>query len=531
MGKKSKERQLLFLVLIAYLIAYGIFSWTSLGDYPFMHSDESWLAGLTRDMMVTGDFGISEGVFDAKPRVPHGFKLLFHGLQMGYLSALGFHLETVRLLSWTAGILCLLLCYVMGKRLGGGCLGLGLAALVSVDIQFIYASHFARQEILLCVVLLACLWVLVGCGGQPSVKQGIVLACMTGAGAGIHPNGFLIAMVCGSVLVAGVWGKEKKRKDLCSLLVYVGITGLLAAVLVGISFRFDPGFLPDYFRYGEEEYELSRSVWGRLGEFLAMFGSIYNRESGTYYLPDLRLELLGMTAACGLVMLGWAVLKKSVQREEMAWCRHTRVLVSGLLGLVLGMVIIGRYNQLSIIFFLLFGWLFVGQGLLLFEGKGRYIGLGVIWLVLAYSSVGQVQQDRQKESDSYRKFLTEISRIIPGDAKTLGNLNMGFAFGYDRLRDYRNLPFVEQGAGIGEYVRDNGIAYICYTDELDFIYHNRPYYNVIYGNAMFVESLKEYCETSCEKVGEVKNRQYGARIIALLDDPEYQTVTIYRVTD
>jgi hypothetical protein len=45
------------LLLLAYLTGYFFVNLTFLADYPFVHSDEAWLSGLTRNMMESGSLG------------------------------------------------------------------------------------------------------------------------------------------------------------------------------------------------------------------------------------------------------------------------------------------------------------------------------------------------------------------------------------------------------------------------------------------------------------------------------------------
>lgn len=531
--KKAWKSWIIFLAAAGYLAGYAVLSLHTLGTFPFVHSDECWLAGLTRDMMAARDFGVSESFFSLKPRVPHALKLLFHGAQMAAVSVLGFQIGAVRILSWMTGLLCLALCYLVGKRLGGRGMGTALMALVSVDIQFLYASHFARQEIGIAACLLFCVAVLLGCGGVPSRGQAAALAAVTGLGVGIHPNSFLCASACGCMMAAGAVRRKKEgapvRDAFQSLAVYAVLTGIAAAVFVGISFTFSPHFLPDYFRYGEEEFELSRSAAGRLGEFFAFFRSVIRREGVTYYLPLITPQFVIMAASGGMAAVGCAALKGSGETEAREWLKHTQLLAAGLLGLCLGMMVIGRFSQLSVLFFLLFGWMFVAQALQLFEGWGRFAGAAGLWVLMAFLTAGQVRGEAPRPEERYEGYLSALSEVIPKDAAVLGNLNALFCFGQGEFYDFRDLPYTREAGGVEAYIRERGITYICYPAELDYIYGRRPYYNVVYGNAMFIGDLKEFCEKSCEKAGEIYSGQYGTRLIPLLSSPEYGWVSIYRV--
>ena len=122
----------------------------------------------------------------------------------------------------------------------------------------------------------------------------------------------------------------------------------------------------------------------------------------------------------------------------------------------------------------------------------------------------------------------QIRELVPEGAKVLGNLNAEFFMGYDCLRDYRNLPYAMEGEGLSGYLERNEIEYIIYHEELDYLWEHRPYYNVIYGNVMFVQELKNYCLNCCEEVGSFQNSRYGIRVAGILGQEEYAEVTVYR---
>lgn len=536
MRQRNRLQNLLIIPITTYMILYAIFSASFLTQFPFVHSDEAWLAGLTRDMQAGRSFGVTEHFFDLKPRVPHALKLLFHALQMGYIQLFGYNVQTVRLLSLTAGLVCLWLVYLIGKNLAGKWTGAGLMVLVSLDIQFIYCSHFGRQEILLCASMLSCVLILLRCQGQPSPRQALYMALITGVSVGIHPNSFLNATVCGSVMAGSLlYGKMNgsalhrhlDRKSMKPLAIYICVTGAVAALFVGISFLFDPNFIPNYFRYGEREFDLSFTAGGRLSEFLYFFKSIYARESGTYYIPDLRLELILLPVILVLLMLAWLFLRNSQDGESCSWCRRTLVLLLSMVGLTVGMIIIGRYNQTSIIFFLLLEWICAAQFVLLFERPGRILAAASALVFLLWNGYTQILPTLN--APSYSLYLEQLSGLIPKDANVIANLNTEFYFEQGNLRDYRNLPYLDSMQALEQYIEENKIQYIFLTDELDYIYENRPYYNVIYGNADFIKDLKTYCETRCTVSGTFENPQYAARIISLLNHSEYSTVTIYKV--
>ena len=89
----SKRERLALLALLALFFLFGILTLTR---YPFVHSDESWLAGLTRAMMEEGSPAVTEPFFDLKPRWPHAIKILFHLLQTPVIAGCGYSMGRLR---------------------------------------------------------------------------------------------------------------------------------------------------------------------------------------------------------------------------------------------------------------------------------------------------------------------------------------------------------------------------------------------------------------------------------------------------
>ncbi len=209
------------------------------------------------------------------------------------------------------------------------------------------------------------------------------------------------------------------------------------------------------------------------------------------------------------------------------WRRQTGILITALFGLTAGMLIIGRFNQTSVLFYVLLGWLFVVLFLKLFEGRVPLLAMALISAFLLWNGYKEISP--WLTGPTYKDFLAQLSLYVPADSVTLSNLNTAFYFDPGMFRDYRNLPYLNGEEALAAYIEDNKIQYILYTDELDYIYENRPTYNVIYGNSTFIKDLKSYLKTNCTLVGSFENARYASRILPILGNPDYGTVTIYRV--
>lgn len=544
-----------------YILVFCLVSLCFLERFPFVHSDESWLAGLSRGMLKTGSIGATEPFFDLKPRYPHAIKTLFHLMQMGMISAFGYNPAAVRLLSWAGGAAALWFCFLAGSRfLGSEKKGFFLMALFSADIQFLYASHFARQEILLCLVQWACLWVLFSPEGFYHLKGALALGLCTGLSVGLHPNSFLLGAMNGLCLLCGAAGARRRAKTAGSappaqktgdsppaeaagsappappargaaapktawwapLGLYLLTAGGLAAGFVALSYRLDSQFLQHYFANGAREFGIDAGGWEKLLGFFGFLKRLYQQNSGTYYLPDIRFQFFLFGA--GLLMA--AVLCAAMKKELPQLAQKLKLLLAGLAGVIAGMVLIGRYNQTSVLFLFPFGYLAAAMTLELFEGRVKK-GLGALLLAAVLSLTGfQVCGELQK--GDCRAYEQQLTALIPAGARVLGNLNMEFFLEYDCLRDYRNLPYALEGEGLEAYLEADGIEYIVYHQELDYLWEHRPYYNVIYGNVQFVQQLKSYCEQNCQLVGSFEDPWYGIRVAQLRGQQAYARVTVYK---
>ena len=201
-------------LLLLYSIVWFMLNLLILTDYPFMHSDEPWLSGLSRQMMAEGRPDVTEPFYDLYERHPHAIKILFHLGQSFFIKILGYSLFSVRFFSLTGGFLCLTGIYYFFKNLTGSerseWFSLVMTIWFSLDIQFIYASHMARQEIFLLLLMILSCVILQRGKGYPHAA---VSALLIGTAAGIHPNAFLIAWPAGLYLLTEII--RKRRSAAC----------------------------------------------------------------------------------------------------------------------------------------------------------------------------------------------------------------------------------------------------------------------------------------------------------------------------
>lgn len=493
-----------------YLVVFFVLNLLFLTKYPFMHSDESWLSGLTQSMM-SGGISSTESFFDLLPRNPHAIKTIFHGIQAVFALVFGYNLFTFRLISLISGIAALyffnklMLKTTKNERLSF----LAMIAL-SLCVQFIYASHFARQEIIILAIMLGTLLYFVSNIDKRRLLQDAIIALTTGLAIGIHPNSFLIALVIGVAYIYYIL-LEKKLK-IKNLLIYILTTGAIAGIFIGLSYLMDPNFISNYLAYGSD-LGVTVNVAVKYDGLIPFYTKLFRQSSGTYYTPNIRFELfVGLVACFGCLLAG---IKK----------RKYWFVLFPLIAINVGYVIIGRYSQPSILFVFPFIVMAAFQLSEILRDPKKVLPI-LICISFLFSSISSIYP---WFNNDYSDYLAEVRRGVPENSKAIANLNTGYLFDEGEFLDYRNLAYLDlMGLSFSEYVESRGIEYIVYPEEIDFIYEKRPVWNIVYGNLYpYYDDMTSFLNNNCLLVYEF-NSPYGMRIVRFQDDKDWN-VKIYRV--
>lgn len=505
---KNDNKKYLFLFLILWFFVQLSF----LTQFPFMHSDESWLSNLSREIMIEDDFGVTESVFDLVPRFPHAIKVLFHVLQIGFIKIFDYQLFSVRLLSLICGVFTLyffnqLILAVTESRT----VAFLAMILLAVDVQFTYISHFARAEAVLMLLLIVTLWLVMLWRERHLLSHDVLIGGLLGLAIGVHPNAFFLALAIGFVYL---WQMYQKKIRFINILILVFVVGIIATVFVRISYALDSNFFVHYFSYGST-LGVNETFKDKLFGLIPYFKRLFNQVSGTYYTPNVKLQLI-LFVEVVLVSLLLAFKKSSLKRVD---------LLCALGGIILGMVVVGRYSQPSVIFIFI-----ISYSLLATIGKrSRFL-----WQFILIVSIVVIGNRTFKSvypylNDDYQSYLNKIKAYVPEDAIVLANLNAEYAFEAKHLFDYRNLAYLEENnITFSNYIELNNIEYIILPEEMEFIYLRRPVWNVMYGNLHpYYEDMIDFLDQKCVKVGEF-NSIYAMRIVRFMNEENW-SVQIFKV--
>lgn len=498
--------------IIPYLTLWLVLNLLFLDRFPFMHSDESWLSGLSRAMMMQGP-NVTEPFFDLLPRYPHAIKILFHTVQIGFIAVLGYGLFSVRLISLLFGAGTLFFVYKLALLLSGKKTGaLAVTVLLSLDVQFLYASHMARQDIIIAFGILTVLYYIINNISDWRPKKDVVTGTMLGALIGIHPNSLIAALCAGALYLYFIMEKKLRLRN---LLLLTGVTAAGAALFVGISLLFDPGFFSHYARYGSE-LGATLSLPQKLAGLPAYYTKLFLRVGSTYYLPPIQLQLVlfGVSVIIGAVS---AFYRRDILR-----------ILLPIVAVNVGFVLIGRYSQPGVILLFPLCYLLAYYLVSLAPWRGKWIPAALYGAALFLVTVLAVTPCLHSD---YEEYLGNIRSLVPKDARTLANLNAEYAFDNGALIDYRNLSYLQANSmTFDDYMQQNEVEYIVYPEEMDFIYTNRPVFNILYGNlAPYYGDMQRFLAERCSLIGSFTS-PYALRIVQYSQREDWD-VRVYRVKE
>jgi 4-amino-4-deoxy-L-arabinose transferase-like glycosyltransferase len=533
--EKPLRKYLHILIPIGICLLYFTLNLFFISDFPFVHSDETWLSGLSRTMMETGKMSATEYFFDLYERNPHAVKILFHTAEISWISLFGYSIQTIRILSLLVSTVTLFLLFQVIFKITQNRLAAILGMIfMALDIQFIYASHTARQEIWLILILLSTLNLLVKSYSKiadspntpwrysTDIAAGVVL----GLSFGFHPNGMVILFPVLGYYVYYLfldWKPVMKKS-----LAFIGVFGITASVFLILSLIFNSHFFTDYAAYGKSLGVLESTV-SKISGWLDFYKKLFFQVSGTYYTPNIKPQffLFGVITLGSFIIAGFQPLSR----------RRLIPLLVGLVGMQAAFILIGRYGQPSVVLNL--PVLVITAAVLCTELLNirrkiwiKYTGIACCVLIVLGSGLFsgyQIKEETSQNTD-YNEYLDQISDQIPSDAAVLCNINAEPLFDYGKLYDWRNIGELSgNDQSFSQYISDRNIEYIVYPEEIDYIYQHRPLWNGVYGNiALIYDGMQDFLNNQCEVIGVFSSRTYAMRIVRYQQEREWN-ITLYRV--
>lgn len=529
--KKQKKENFIFsyanninFFFYIYLCIYTLLGLLTLTIFPRVHSDETWLGSLSYAMMKSKSLFTTEPFFDLFPRTPHTMKILFHSLQQLPIRFLGLSIYNIRLVSLFFGLLILILLFKLLSHLFKYQLSaLFITILTSLSLPFIYASHFARQEIILVFILIFCYYLYI----KEYKYNSLLIPFIIGISISFHPNAFIIACMIGLVLLKDYIIKKVKP---LTIITYIGILSLCALGNIVISLIQNPNFITDYINYGST-LSVTAPPASRLMNFNDFYLKLYYQISGTYYIPPMKVLMIA-TGLFMIIALVIIVIRRIGNIIDTSI--YDTSIINSLLMLIafnIGIFIIGRYNTTSIVFALIPSILLISSifGLFLQQisiKKNTFVfaTISVLIVILTYSSYTEINSLKHI---NYSKYEEEIASAISNDSIVLGNLSSSFVFKDIVFKDIRNLDYLEEES-VYNYLVNNKINTIVYYEEYDYIHRNQNW-EILYGDdELYYDDLNQLILDYGTVIHEFENMDYGTRIIRYMGEYPWK-VTIYQL--
>lgn len=546
--KKTKYLTKIDIVAIMLLFFYSLISYASIMNFPIVHSDEIWLNGIANEMFTQKSFAVTEPFFDLYPRTIHPFRWLYNGIIIFLRPLLGSSVQSIRTISLIFAILSLIFFYnILKTTLKHKALPLLCSIVLAVNIQFVYSSHQGRQEMMLVFLMLLGIYYLVSTEKKlRSLKLTFILIFAMG----VHPNSFLLGVVFTmSLFMQGIWCPSSffiRIKDIIQLAFYTGI-GTIFYLLIGFSLN--SNLVSQYLNYGTS-LGIDQALTGRFEGFYWFFYKLYYQIGGTYDLFNIKLYLLilGLVLLFGLLInLVWFNYKIFSHKlshfnpkiQTISSSTHYLLLITmfgAIVGLLLGILMIGRYNQTSIIFFFPILFLLIASVIDLISSKStskiiNSMGFFLLFVLTILNGISlwnnlQSYNEQHFYTLSYNAMIETLKDTIPQDAVVLGNLNTLEAFDPHHFFDIRNLGFLE--TPIENYIKERKIDYIVLHEEMDYIWRNSPRWDFLYVNLNYYSELKDYLVKNATAIKTFENPLYAMRI-ARYSGTYPWTTTVYKL--
>ncbi len=507
------------IIYLLFILLYITGNIIILTRFPFVHSDETWLSGLSRNIMETGSYAVTEPFFDLYPRYPHAIKSLFHSVQIIFIKILGYEIFTVRLLSFSFGLITLFYFYKLCTHIFVSKKYAFISTLLlAIDIQYIYASHFARQEIILLFVLIFSLYYFLSNLSDLKPVSHLLLGIMIGLSIGVHPNIFIISLPLGVLYLFHIIFTKKIK--ITGLFIYVTTATCFALVFIALSFSFDANFIENYSNYGSQ-FGVNNTLTSKFLEIINFYLKLFYGVSGTYYTPDIRLEFYLFALAFFATIFLLFKERHSGSRQML------NSIILTILAVNAGIIFIGRFNQTSIIFLVPLFYILVAYVLTRLNKSPKiYLTAGLVLII----SINSITNILPYLNHSYDRYLQEIGKVVKSEETVLANLNAEMYFDNGKLYDYRNLAFLTlNNLTFEQYIVHNKISYIIYPEEMDFIYMFRPEWNNVYGDiSSYYDDMQQFLNTKTQLVYEFSEPTYGMRITKYTNKRDWK-IRIYKV--
>lgn len=292
-----KSRRILVLVLLLATAASLVVSLAFLTRYPFVFIDEPWYADVAWNLARTGvSFDtMHTGALDQWPDSWVRWPLVGNLPLAGAFTLFGLGLFQARITSWILGVFLVGAVFVLGRRLYDSVAGALAALYLTLSAPFLQASHYARPDVFLSLVVISALFFYVA--GTETKKRWpfFISGLLLGLALDIHLNALPLGLALGVCHVVGL--RRAVFRDRSTWL-------LISGAATGVIFYLVLHVLPN-----PETYAILSSMWQGTThlppvaslDLMVLVKSLL-QEVGRYHFFDYGLEF-ALIGASFLVLL------------------------------------------------------------------------------------------------------------------------------------------------------------------------------------------------------------------------------------
>lgn len=521
---KIKPTHLATLLTLIFFMANIAF----LMDFPSIHSDELWLKGIAEEMIKQGRFDVTEPFFDLYPRVVHPFRWLYNAVVMIGLNLLDNSVVTMRIIALILGSSSIFVFYkILQKRFYHLWISTLGTMVLMVDIQMVYSSHMGRQEtFILFLMLMGVLMAL----HLPHKRHPLGFSILIFLGLGVHPNSFLLGAVFSSIMVINILSGKDTYQNWFKM-VLITTLGVIGHLILG--YIMNPSFISGYWSYGSA-LGVDAPLTNRFEGFYWYFYKLFHQIGGTYDLFSIKIPLFILF----FLICVWSIFFVIVKVRRNSYDEKAFYPFASILAILIGLLIIGRYNQTAVLFLMPFIILMILETLHLIvpltqdkmQNTSYFILvlLLIIWGINLYTNLNDYGRQRFYSLD-YSTMVDKIDAMIPEDGVVLGNLNTIETHTSDRFYDIRNLGYLDDTPeAFEDYVASRGITHIVLHEEMDYIKRTSPRWDFLYVQMGYYEQMEKFIQKKTRQLGSFENPLYAMRISRYSGTYPWKT-TVYEV--
>lgn len=496
--KNRNFRRTAILILFLFYVTIHLLTLCKL---PSIWRDDAWMSDPSWNFLKNGNFGSSlfEGFYGLeKSNTYHG---RIHLISLALVFKLfGYGPYQARIVSFLSGLLATFFIYLIGKKLFDIKVGATAAVLFLFFRTFMYYSHWARQEMMLTLFILAAIYLYL----LAKNKKFLFFLCglIASLSMDVHLNGIMLPIVIGVLFLFEYRMKFFKQ---------IGFWFYFSGVILGIIYWIALHILPDPSLFWHQWNDYLKGIFNppifsgkNLFEILICeterYGYIFRyTKAGEKYLDffEMTVTIIAMTFG----------IRRNPEKKILLIIVLTFISLFPLLVAQKSVFYIIYLYPFFILSIAAFSYNSKNQFRIIF---GKIAVLIIILSNIFYCSFRLIES---RENNFYKYLETLKSFIVPGCA-IAGQPTWWYGF-YNSTSKYYALAVFDGGQNLSAFIKEKNIRYILFDE---------------YWKKNSSEETKEFLRNRCVLIATLKDKFYGAE--AFLPHPtSFYTLEIYKVKD